>query len=428
MDFVISIIPLAVMIVILVMKKHMLLAGLLGAVCVVILGMVPLAEVDSAVVAGFGTMFGAVHPILYAAAAAMAAKAGCFNSLVALCERWLKGRRAALAFALVIIQAFATYMAGMGAGNTMVIAPLVFAAIGAVPEVIAGMAIATATCFICSPASTQAVVVAENCGIDVQIFANTMLPFAVVFVIVGAVLAAWGVYRRGKLLSTQTAAETSGDKEVSPVAEFAAMTSGKLFKISIPVIVLLVLVVCGGLINNIIGISIFVPTISVIIVAILIPICTSLSVQETCDSLVEGSLFILKVLFAVSIFLGFINLMDSQLGTFANLANLASLAPDFIILPVAMILAFLIAIPSGAFCAGVLALILPTLALMGFSPVAMGFIALATGLGTQVSPVQINVAALSDGFKKEVMEICTSNMKYMVPMLAVLIVVGVIVA
>jgi len=43
----------------------------------------------------------------------------------------------------------------------------------------------------------------------------------------------------------------------------------------------------------------------------------------------------------------------------------------------------------------------------------MGFIALATGFGTQVSPVQINIAALSDGFNKDIMWVVKSNMKYM---------------
>ena len=93
-------------------------------------------------------------------------------------------------------------------------------------------------------------------------------------------------------------------------------------------------------------------------------------------------------------------------------------------LPVAMVIGFLIAIPSGAYCAGVLTLILPTMSLMGFSPVAMGLIALATGLGTQISPVQINVVALSNGFDKSIMDIVKTNMKYMIGMLALLIVVS----
>src|SRR5699024_8331850 len=86
-----------------------------------------------------------------------------------------------------------------------------------------------------------------------------------------------------------------------------------------------------------------------------------------------------------------------------------------------MVIGFLIAIPSGASCAGVLALILPTMSLMGFSPVAMGLIALSTGLVTQISLVQINVVALSNGFDKSIMDVVKTNMKSMVGMLVLLI-------
>lgn len=422
MDFALSILPLVVIIAVLAFKKHMLLAGLLGGIVVVVIAGVPFSEVESSVVGGFGTMFGSVAPILYAAAAAMAAKGGCFNALVALCEKLLRGKYAILAAVLVLVEAFATYMAGMSAGNTMVIAPLVFAAIGAAPEVIAAMAIAGATCFICSPAGTQAVVTAENIGIDVTEFASIMLPFAVVFVVLAALLAFWGVRRRGTMIAE------GADEKMSPTAELAKLSNVILLKRSVPVIVLLILVVFGGMFNAAIGTPIVVPVVTVCLVSILMVVCTDFSIDETCKALVSGSQFILTTLFAVGIFLGFINLMDAQMGTFANLASLASAVPSYVVLPVAMVLGFLIAIPSGAFCAGVLALILPTLALMGFSPIAMGFIALATGMGTQISPVQINVAALSDGFNKEIMEIVKNNIKYMGGMLVILIAVALVFA
>jgi len=93
-----------------------------------------------------------------------------------------------------------------------------------------------------------------------------------------------------------------------------------------------------------------------------------------------------------------------------------------------MILAFLIAIPSGAFTAGVLALILPTLSLLGLSPIGMGFIAISTAFGTQISPVQINVAALSDTFKKDIMWVVKSNLKFMVSGLVILIIISFVAA
>ena len=123
----------------------------------------------------------------------------------------------------------------------------------------------------------------------------------------------------------------------------------------------------------------------------------------------------------MGIFLGFINII-ADLGTFEQLAELVGKAPQVIIVPCAIIMAFLIAIPSGAMCAGVLALILPTMSLLGMPSAAMGMVAVAAGLGTQVSPVQINIAALSDGFKVDIMTIVKNNMKYVLIALAVLIV------
>lgn len=413
MEFALSLVPLIVIIVMLVLRQHMLFAGVLGGIAAMILGGIGFSDAGNAVTEGLGTMFGSTAPIMYAAAAAMVAKGGCFKSLVDLCEKLLRGKFAFLAAALVLIQSFATYMAGMSAGNTMVIAPLVFAAIGAIPEVIAAMAIASSACFITSPASTQAVVTAENIGIPVEEFSSIMMPFTIVIIIASCALAFWGAHRRGSMM---TASAKDAETE-------APASTGTLFKQSIPVIVLLLMVVLGGTFNNLVGIHIVVPIVTISVAAVLVVICTSLNIDETCKALIDGSQFILTTLFGVGIFLGFINMMD-QMGTFANIASLAGMVPQFIMLPIAMVIAFLIAIPSGAFCAGVLALILPTMALMGFSPIAMGLIALATGLGTQVSPVQINVVALADGFEKDVMGIVKNNAVYMVIALAVLIVVS----
>jgi len=401
MQLIINLIPVAVIFVILILKKHMLFAGLVGAVLAMIIGRIGIADAGTTVVEGIGTLFSAMAPILYAATAAMTAKGGCFKSVVVGTERLLRGKFAVLAALLVVVQSFATYMAGMSAGNTMVIAPLIAVAVGAVPEVIAGLAIASAACFITSPASTQAVVTAENIGMEVSAFSTTMLPLTIVFIVLGAALAFIGVHKRGRIIN-----EAEDDDETADVPTY------KLFIQAIPAIALLILVVFGNNINKLIGVHVIVPAFTVCIVAVLTVLLTPLNIEKTCDALVDGSKFILTTLFSVGIFLGFINII-AMTGIFEQLAGLVGMAPQAIIVPVAMILAFLIAIPSGAFCAGVLTLILPTLSLLGLSPIAMGFIALATGFGTQVSPVQINIAALSDGFNKDIMWVVKSNMKYM---------------
>ena len=63
-----------------------------------------------------------------------------------------------------------------------------------------------------------------------------------------------------------------------------------------------------------------------------------------------------------------------------------------------------------------------SLSLLGMPSSAMGFVAIAAGIGTQVSPVQVNLAALSDGFKVEVITIVKNNMKYMLIALGLLVI------
>ncbi len=414
MELLISVIPLLVILIMLFMKKHMLFAGLVGGILAMIIGRISIGEASGIFIGGISNMLGITVPILYAAAAVMVSKAGSIQALVELAKRGLKGKISILAGIIVLIQAFATYMAGMGAGNTMVTAPLMAVALGAIPEVVAAMAIATAVGFTTSPASTETILAAESAGREVAAHATAMMPYTIVFYILAALLAIYGVRKRGAMV--QTKADTSQEE---------AESTSVLVKKAIPAIALLTMVVAGSYINSLIGISFFSPATSVIITAILTVLLTPLNTDETSEALIEGSRFILTTLFAVGIFLSFIN-MIGELGTFQQLAALVDKAPQPIIVPAAIIVAFLIAIPSGAFTAGVLTLILPTLSVLGLPSEAMGFVAIATGLGTQISPVQINVAALAKGFEVEVIDIIKGNLKYVLAALGLLIILSVI--
>lgn len=417
MKLLINLIPIAIILVVLIFwRKHMLFAGLLGAVSAMLIGQIALGDAVSKVTGGISTMFSYTAPILYAAAAVMVSQAGCFKAIVSVAQKKLKKKIFLFAAFMVLVQSLATYMAGMGAGNTMVIAPLVFAAVGAIPEVIAGMAIATAACFTTSPASTETVLAAEAAAVDVGKHASAMMPMTLILIVLGAALAAYGVYKKGTLLVEKAGTGNAAEEE----------EISKPGVRMIPAIALLVQVILGGKINGLLHVNIFSPVVNVLITAILTAALTPLRINKTCDALGEGSRYILTTLFSVGIFLGFINII-AALGTFEQLAALVGKAPQVIIVPCAIIMAFLIAIPSGAMCAGVLALILPTMSLLGMPSAAMGMVAIAAGLGTQVSPVQINIAALSDGFKVDIMTIVKSNMKYVLIALAVLIVASFIV-
>ncbi|MBS3987123.1 MAG: hypothetical protein KGZ38_04105 [Erysipelothrix sp.] len=407
MELLINLLPLVVILVLLFFKQHMLFAGLVGGAIAVVIGGFSLGDVNGAVMEGVKTMFSYTAPILFAAAAVMTAKGGSVQAVVKMAEKALKGKIAIFAGILILIQAAATYMAGMGAGNTMVIAPLVAMAVGAVPEVVVAMSIVTAVGFTTSPASTETVLAAEAAGVDVMVHANNMLPLTLLFIVLGVVLAVYGVSKRGVLVSNNKNAVSED-------------IQGNLFIRALPAIALLTFVILGSRINGLLGFVVFTPVTTVMLTAILTAVFTPLGITKTSEALIDGSRYILTTLFGVGIFLSFINLI-ARLGTFEQLAGLVANVPTVLIVPAAIIMAFLIAIPSGAFAAGVLVLILPTLSLLGLPSQAMGFVAIAVGFGTQISPVQINVAALSEGFGVDILQICRNNVKFILVSLAVLI-------
>lgn len=414
-EIILMVLPLVVILVLLLLKKHMLVAGLAGGVLAIVVsyilvatgtlekGLLPVDVNNQVVNVGIKDMLSKyLAPVIYAAGAVMIARSGSIKAMVEGLQRLLKGRTAWLAAGIVIVQALATYMAGMGAGNTMVIAPLMAAAVGFVPEVVAGMAIATAVGFTTSPASTETGLAADAAKIEIGEFANMMLPFTIIMFLLGAALAFYGVWRRKGELVKGTSVEN----------EYANATTKDLIVRTVPFFVFLILVIVGGKINGLLPFAFFLPFINVLIAAVLCFFCCKRKTSEISDDLIDGSRYILTTLFGVGIFLGFINLVGN-LGTFEALAALVGQAPEWLVTALACIFAFVIAIPSGAFCAGVLSLILPTLSIVtGLSPLAFGLIAISAGLGTQISPVQINVAALSDGFKVEIFDVVKGNMKY----------------
>jgi hypothetical protein len=408
MNLVLHLIPIIIISVLVIFKQHMLFAGLCGLLVAMIINGIEPATAGLAIQNGISTMLGYTAPIIYAAAAMMVSKSGSIQAIVKMAQNKLKDKIAIFAGFLVLIQALATYMAGMGAGNTMVIAPLVASSVGVIPEVVAGMAIATASCLTTTPNSTETILTSEAAKEDVTILASKMMPIMLIMVSLGVALAIYGVYKKGTLVKEKQESKDDFSDE-------------HLFIRSIPAIALLIFVIFGNKLNTLIGIKIFVPGVNLILTAILTALLTPLSISKTCAALGEGSHFILTTLFTVGIFLGFINTI-AETGVFVELASLVSSVPNSIVIPCAMIIAFIIAIPSGAMAASTLALILPTLALTGMSSIAMAFVAMATSLGTQISPVQINVAALSQGFNQEISDIVKGNTRWVVGALALLII------
>ena len=71
----------------------------------------------------------------------------------------------------------------------MVIAPLAFAAVGVVPELIAAMSLAAAVSFTTSPASLESSIVSKLGDISVGSYVSTMRPYWLFFVALAIVLA-----------------------------------------------------------------------------------------------------------------------------------------------------------------------------------------------------------------------------------------------
>jgi hypothetical protein len=133
--------------------------------------------------------------------------------------------------------------------------------------------------------------------------------------------------------------------------------------------------------------------------------------NESVTAMVDGSSYILTRLFQVGIFLGFINVIAAT-GTFSVIAGVANNAPTAIVIPVAVLTGILIGIPAGAYVGSVLTLVLPVAVSLGFPVVALGFVTMGVGLGSQMSFVNITMQALSSGFQTPILDIVKGNVKW----------------
>ena len=101
--------------------------------------------------------------------------------------------------------------------------------------------------------------------------------------------------------------------------------------------------------------------------------------------------------------------MLGEIGTFASIAKIVSLAPVGIIVVAALVVSFLIAIQSAAYTVAIDALIIPVVAAAGVPAVAFGFIGIAAAHGAMISPVQINVSATAHGFQTDILRVIRNN-------------------
>lgn len=404
----IGVLPILLILGLLFAQVNMLIAALAGGVMAMIIGGLSLSDANAGLNEAVPKMLSITVPILNSAIAMAVFKAGGYASALTLVRRNIGGRIEYVGAFIVVLQAAATYMSGIGGGSAMVIAPLAFAAVGAIPAVIAGMSIASAACFTTSPASLETSVVSKLTGVPVADYVSLMQPFTLVFCAVAIVIAFVGTRR----------AKTLFEGEESD--EFRTMSNAELWKRTIPAVFLMFAVIAGPFVNRAAGIPILGPMAYAVITLALVYFCSDFSLNKSVDAMIDGSSYILTRLLQVGLFLVFIGMIEKT-GAFGTIAGLVKMAPPAVVVPAAVIAGFAIGFPAGAYVGSILMLVLPIAVALGFGPVAVGFVTIGVGFGSQVSLVNITMQALSAGFRIPVLQVSKGNAPYVLSCLVLLV-------
>ena len=413
----VSVLPLIVILVLLFMQVDMLVAALAGGVMAMIIGGIGIAGANKIMMDTVPKMLSNTVPIINSAVATAVFRAGGYTAALTLVRRGIGGRLEFVAAFIVILQAAATYMSGIGGGSAMVIAPLAFAALGANRYLIAGMSIATAASFTTSPASLESSVVSDLSGTPIAEYVAAMQPYWLMFLVLSIVIAFVGTLKTKQLF----VAEADDG--------FADKSKAELWKLTVPAIFLLFAVIAGPSMNKLLIASglvetaVFGPLMYTIVTIALIYFCSSLSANESVAAMVSGSEYILKCLFTVGLFLTFIYVIEAT-GAFKTIASVVALAPSSLVVPVAVLVGFLIGVPAGAYVGSILTLVLPITVVLGFTPVQIGMVAIGVGFGSQLSLVNITMQALSAGFRIPIIQVSRGNLPFVLGAVVLLLVVS----
>ena len=405
---VIGIIPLLLILGLLFAQVNMLPAAFAGGVMAMIIGGIGLADANKGLLEAVPKMLSITVPIINSAIAMAVFKAGGYAAALTLVRRNIGGRVEYVGAFIVILQAAATYMSGIGGGSAMVIAPLAFAAVGAIPAVIAGMSIAAAASFTTSPASLESSVVSQLAGVPVIDYVATMRPFWLIFCAIAVVIAFVGT-RRAKSLFKGEESE-----------EFRNLSNGELWKRTIPAVFLLFAVIAGPFVNKLVGSPVLGPLAYTIVTIALVWLCSDFTLNQASDAMIDGSAYILTRLLQVGIFLVFIGIIEKT-GAFATIAGLVKTVPPAMVVPAAVLAGFAIGVPAGAYVGSILTLVLPITIALGFSPLSIGFVTMGVGFGAQLSLVNITMQALSAGFRVPIIDVSKGNAPFVGGCLALLL-------
>ena len=432
MDVLIKILPLLVVLVALLppFRFHVLVAGLLGGVVAALIGGLNTQTGSEIFFKGLGQIMGIYSVMMFAATAMVLAKAGSITGLLEIIRKAFKDKVEWVAAGMVLVQALATYAAGNGAANILVTAPLIFSIVGWVPGLVAAIGIVSGASWATSPSSAESAYISQQMKVTVQQYADFMRPYTIVFWIIGVALA-WYAVRRYRLMGKLQPPASEGEAKPAPImggssaagigAPSAVVVTVGPWRRALPFLVLLGLILLGPVINQAIKFQLFTNLVTPLVVLTVAALSMGLNPNRIGEMFIDGGLTILRYLFMVGLFLGFINMLG-EIGTFTAIASLVKFAPVTLLAVAALVAAFLVAIPSAAYTVAIDALIIPVLAAAGVPPAAFGFVGIAVAQGAMISPVQISVAACAHSFKREVLDIVRNNIPYMPVMLVVTLV------
>ncbi|MEM2882069.1 MAG: hypothetical protein QXL35_02310 [Candidatus Bathyarchaeia archaeon] len=406
-------------------RAQVQIAGFAGALLAIIFGWLflnkPLTipKITSVFVGGITGILGIASVIIYASTAMFVATAGGTKAFVELIQRIFKKRIEVVVGLMVFTQAAAVYMAGCGAANTLITAPLIYSTVGWIPGVVAGLSIVSPTSWTTSPSSAESAVTAKIAGIEVPVYAEMMRPFTFFMWAVGIAIAIYSTRRavqRGLIKPGAMEAQASPSAQQNPGQEASAAVGEKSLSMMVvrafPFIFFLIMIVLGPAINQITGQTIFTIVSTPFLVVIATALCLKVHPNKIGEWLIEGGRTILWYLFYAGFFLGFINVI-AEIGTFTTLANLVRTVPVQVVVVAAIIIGFAVGVPAGAYTVMVMSLILPVLKEAGIPIWAFGFVNYGIAYGAMISPVQINVAATAHGFRTEIPKVIRNNAPYM---------------
>jgi len=419
MNEILLVLPLVVVLIMLFppIKAHILVAGFVGGILAIIIGGLSIDTATSLYLKGVSHLYTITSVLLFASTATVLGRAGSASSTIAILKRLFKGKVEWIGAAMVLVQGLAVYGAGHGAANTLVIAPLIFSAVGFNPLTVVGFSIVSGASWATSPASAESGVISEAMGWPVQQYASFMLPFTVTLWAIGTILAFIGISRAIRKNTLKPGISPEGAESLGEEASHGEQTligspDAKDWMRALPFFVLLACMIFGPIINRLIGINIFTNFTILFLVLLLAAALIKIPFNTLAEEYVKGSRAILVYLFAVGNFLGFINIM-AEIGTFNVIAALPGAMTGALVGIVALVVAFIIAIPSASYTAAIDALILPVMAATGVPAVLFGFVGIVVAQGAHMSPVQVNVSAMAHGFRTNIMKIINNNAPYM---------------